>query len=341
MSKELEKLFSEVDANLSSTAIEETPEATEESIQVPEPTEEDVGESIIEDENNPEETGEESNEELVEAKERKPDLNMARERISAKKRAEEAEARARALEIENAKLLGAKEVLQQKPIEQPKQEAPIDPEPELGTYEHDVWVSRQALAEAKAAKEYAKEVEAKLAFSEAEKVWKAVDSAIAESNPAYKASMDFLRNKVRSELEAIYPAANKAVINDMLTKVEYAHVAKAKNITGDEAGIEAYFLGQAFKEGFNPYADIAPKLVKQPPAQPAKPTTDKAEVNFHKRNNASVVASPAGEAYKGISLRDTGRMSLAQLMQTMSNDADFSQLKEEAIRKDSRGDWAF
>lgn len=306
--------------------INAAPEAAPESIA--ESVEPELEEELQTVEEAVEEAQKEPELEAVSDSEPEKPINPARQRIL--QREEEAKKALMEKELEIARLKGQNEILQQKPKE-PEKTVEVDAEPERDTYEHDQWVARQAIKKAEILEQKIIELEAKAKFAEAEKEWIEFDKEISESDGHYKNSMDFLRKEHRRILKESFPQASQAQIEQQARLEEYATVAK---LAAQGFNPKHYFMGLARDNGFD-------ALSTEKPLQAQKKAPDKQEIAFHKKNAGSVVTAPAGEAYTGVTLRDTGRMSLKDLQQVMADPEQFSRLRAEAIRKDMRGEFAF
>lgn len=231
--------------------------------------------------------------------------NRAYERISAKKKLAEEQARSRALELELARLRGETDAYKQKPVEAKQEPVNADPEPEQGTFEHDLWSARQAKLEAEKARQEIQKFKEQLAFEQAEKQWMQIELAAEKNNEHYVKSKQFLVEKARDALKANYPLASEAEINAKIKQDTYELVAKA-----DSMGLDpiAYIMGLAKTQGFDPFTTTP---VKKPiSTQPQRPQTNTAETRFHKQNAGSVVNSSGTTGKQRVTAEDLASMSI-------------------------------
>jgi len=230
-----------------------------------------------------------------------PTESKAQQRFTEKKRRE-------AAELEAARLKGQIDILTRQQEAKPAIAEPVnaDPEPDRDSFEHTEWLTRQT---ANQLNELKKELE----FTKAEKLWADTDRQLTEKATGYKSSMDFLRNSHRDILKAQMPNASSYEIDAEARRQEYQVVGSLYNPNlspeQQELVISSYFVGLAMKNGHNPYADIAPKLVKQP-TTPQRPVTNQREVTAHKRNAGSIVGTAGESGRQFLSSDDLAEMSV-------------------------------
>lgn len=266
--------------------------------------------------------------EEVAVKDEPPHAEFIRNRQeSKKKRLEEAEAKNRELELELARMQAKKEAEAEfaKKNEKPMEDA--DPEPEPDTWEHSEWTQRQLKREIAALKEEQEQTRMRIEAANAEQQWHRIDKQWSEKNPNYKNATEYLRNRLRENVKAQFPHFDDAQVEENAKMREYSFVG---GLARNKVDIETYLIAEAMKEGWTPSnTQTKPSLQRGD-----KPSTDKREVAYQKRQSGSVIAAPAGKGSRGITVGDVKRMGRQELLAMTAE--DWKEQIEQAYNSDMR-----